>query len=183
MPKKTNPHPPDLRGLATNRINKEQRRTVERLPNPLSAHGDALVTVVGENLGDHASWGSAFRFVLVIPPAFPGSTHTKSFTVDDCLSWLAGFSHSLVGLEERDTPKPYRMVAALEGSPNRGRFYTIILEIPKAAAIQFERFKKIVISSKPKHCLLHVASCHGFIEVTHLMGRLGLVSPIEGHVI
>ena len=71
------------------------------------------------------------------------------------------------------------MVAALEGSPNRGWFFTIILDLPKAVAIPFDRFREITLSAKPRHCLIRVTECHGPIETTHLLGRLGLMSVLD----
>lgn len=117
-------YPSEGRVLETNRTNKP--RTVERLPDPIYAHGDAVVTVVGTNFGDRTSWGPAFRLVLVIPPTFVGPPRVEALTLGDCLAWLERFSNSLaVRLEEPCTGRLYRMVAALEGSPNRGRFFTI----------------------------------------------------------
>jgi hypothetical protein len=173
-------HPPGLRGCKTSRINRLRKRTVGRLPSPICAHGDAVVTVVGANLGDRTSWGPAYRLVLVIPPTFRWPSQTQVATVGECLTWLEDFSYRLaVRLEEPCTGKLYRMVAALEGSPDRGWFYTIILDLPKASTILFDRFKEIILGSKPKHCLIHIAECHGLIETTHILGRLGLVSVID----
>jgi hypothetical protein len=169
-----------LRGVETRSINKRRKRTVERLPAPISAHGDAVVTIVGTNFGDRSSWGPAFRLVLVIPPTFVGPPRVEALTLGDCLTWLEGFSNSLaVRLEEPCTGRLYRMVAALEGSPCRGWFFTIILDLPRAAAIPFDRFREITLSAKPRHCLIHVTECHGLIETTHLLGRLGLISVLD----
>ena len=133
-----------------------------------------------QDFGDRSSWGPAFRLVLVIPPTFFGPPRVEALTLGDCLTWLEGFSNSLaVRLEEPCTGRLYRMVAALEGSPNRGWFFTIILDLPKAAAIPFDRFREITLSAKPRHCLIHVTECHGLIETTHLLGRLGLLSVLD----
>ena len=170
-------YPSEGRVLETNRTNKP--RTVERLPDPISAHGDAVVTVVGTNFGDRTSWGPAFRLVLVIPPTFVGPPRVEALTLGNCLTWLEGLSNSLaVRLEEPCTGRLYRMVAGLEGSPNRGWFFTIILDLPKAEAIP-RRFIDIVVSSKPKHCLINATECPGLIETTHLLGRLGLMSVLD----
>ena len=69
-------YPSEGRVLETNRTNKP--RTVERLPDPISAHGDAVVTIVGTNFGDRTSWGPAFRLVLVIPPTFVGPPRVEA---------------------------------------------------------------------------------------------------------
>jgi hypothetical protein len=172
------PYAPKRRGLVKDRI--EETRTVERLPDLISAHADALVTIVGQNFGDHTSWGNSIRLALIIPPKLSEATQTNTVTRDDCLTWLEGFSHSLaIRLEERSAAELYRMVAVLEGSPNRGWFYTIILDLPKA--VSYKRLKGIIDGSTPEPSwLISGTACNGVFEASHIIGRLGLAYLTEG---
>jgi hypothetical protein len=160
--------------MATNRVGK--RRTGERLPDPISAHADAVITIIGENFSDHTSWGAAIRLALIVPPKL-SAQRTNTISLGDCLTWLERFTSSLA--KGPRAVEFYRMLAVWEGSPNRGWFGTIIIDLSEAS-FSPEHLKVTIQSSKPEpSSLICVTACEGVIEASHIIGRFGLAYLTE----
>jgi hypothetical protein len=157
------------------RMETDSKKTVDWLPDPIPARTNALITRVGEHFTIGHTWGTPARVLLFVPPKVPHSRQTKVFSRRDCLAWLETLSRNLAG-QLTDPPRqtPYRMLAALEGSPNRGWFYSVILDLPRQCS--FHHFKAIIHASMASgpDCYLDNGECNGVIESIHLLGRFGL---------
>ncbi len=165
------------RGAAFDR---QRTQSNARFPDPISAHTDAIVTFVGKNFSDYTTWGVGIRLALVLPPKST-AVGAKDFTLGDCLNWLESLSRSLAdSLEEGGNSKLYRMLATLEGTPNRGWFYTIVFDLPQVG-FSLQKIKDVIQSTKPIWfgfaCL---TECDGVVETSHTIGRLGLSYLTEG---
>jgi hypothetical protein len=148
---------------------------IHRLPEPISANADYLITIVGKHFTDHKSWVSAVRLLLIVPPTVPQLRSRGEFSPGDCLAWLDKLATQIAELRIQ---KPYRMIAALEGSPDRGWFYSVILDLPKKVSLK--RLRAVVQSSKPSRlCLSHIGKCDGVFESSHLIGRFGIAQLTE----
>ena len=112
---------------------------------------------------------------MIVPPARVYEDGRDEVTESDCLDWLKGFERELnQSLEEPLTTKPFRMIAALEGSTKRGWFYTIVIDMQ--AARFDEKLRSILDTFMPYkwNAIVQVAEGGGFVEACHLLGRLGL---------
>jgi len=119
---------------------------------------------------------AAIRLALIVPPKL-SAQRTNTISLGDCLTWLERFTSSLA--KGPRAVEFYRMLAVWEGSPNRGWFGTIIIDLSEAS-FSPEHLKVTIQSSKPEpSSLICVRACEGVIEASHIIGRFGLAYLTE----
>ncbi len=159
------------------RLENNSKKSNIWLPDPIEADANALITKVGAHLTRHRTWGTAVRLLLVVLPK--RSRASQPFSQEDCLAWLQTFSRNLAEqLSDSPRQRPYRMVAALEGAPGRGWFYSVILDLPRE--FSFHRLKAIIHSSMASgpDCYFYDQDCDGVVEISPLARPLRDCLPL-----